>query len=497
MSDKDLTIFERRFQQWSVTHPWRWIATTDRETAAKFISDQTEKITSTQLEAADRIIVSQERIASGIDEIALGIDRVADGLEGLASAFEWGFSEMVWQLEQQRTILEKFLQVLQAPLDTQAKELRKRAEDAYGNGWIDDALGDFLESEKKNRYDFTIHQSLGNIYLFHKKIPAKALEYYEKAVKYATPKSPYHVSLALLHIGLIRYLQEDFQKAYEATSKAIELSPNLYEAYYQRAQYCANLGKYDEAIDHLWEAIKGDRNYSLKAESEKDFDVMRKELQSFFKDLSDQAQKEAKEKTDKAEELIAYAESYGLSASGESDKFKTAVEKYGAANEFLNRVSLFDYWDAIDKAWDVQELTLDALEGYLAAQMARASEEYSTDEKKLEDRKEFWSHIPIAIFAGALGLLYIIGAISTFAEEGIGWGIFYLIFGAIGFVITFIVGGLILGGLSAAISHAIFHFLRKREKTRYESRLVKLHGNLSEVKSKRSELNWEYKQQKD
>jgi len=480
MSDKGLTTFEKRFEDWRVDYPWQWIATTDRAAAAKFISDQTEKIRRTQLEAADRIIVSQERIASGIDEIAVGVDRVADGLEGLASAFEWGFSVMVWHLEQQRSVLQEILKVLQAPLDTQAKELKKRAENAYQNGWIPDAIEDFLQSERKNRYDFTVHQSLGNIYLFHKKNPEKALEYYEKAVKYATPESSYHASIALLHIGLTKYLQEDFQKAYEATSKAIELSPNLYEAHYQCAQYCANLDKYDEALDHLWKAIEGDRNYCLKAESEKDFDVMRKELQSFFKDLRDQAQKEAKEETDKAEELIAYAKSFGLLVSGESQKFKTSVEKYGEATEFLKRASLFDYWDAIDMARDVQELVLDASEGYLSDQKLHVEKEYRDKRERLnkeaESRAIFPSLVLSPLIIGAIAV--VIGAIIN-VSIGVCGGIALLLIG----------GAPLFNLLKKSFSNIVFDTLIKEDKGYYKSKLARTRANLMKVGIKREQLS--------
>ena len=213
MPNRDLIIFENRFENWELNHPRQWMATADRNDVANYISIQTDKVANAQLKAADRIVVSQDRIASGIDKVAFGIDRLADGLESIASTFEWGFTEIVWQLEQQRFVLEDILRVLQAPLDTQAKELRKRAENAYKNGWFDDALEDFLESEKKNRYDFTVHQYLGNIYFFEKKNPKMALEYYNKTVKYAKPVSPYHASFALLHIGLLNYLHGDNMKA--------------------------------------------------------------------------------------------------------------------------------------------------------------------------------------------------------------------------------------------------------------------------------------------
>jgi tetratricopeptide (TPR) repeat protein len=277
MSNQDLARFERRLADWEITHSMQFERGIDR-------------IVDANLKHTYRVIVSQERIESGIDKVALGIDKVANRLRNLESAFMWYHLDIVWRLELQRETLRRILEVLQAPLDTQAKELRKTAEDAYRNGWIDEALEDFLESEKKNRYDFTIHQSLGNIYLFHKRNPVKALEYYKKAAKYAAPKSRYYTCLALIHSGLIGYLLEDFQYAYKGTSLAIKISPKFYEAHYKHAQYCALLGKQDEAIEHLETAIKGDIYYCVKADNEKDFEVMKERLQSFFKELRDNAQ---------------------------------------------------------------------------------------------------------------------------------------------------------------------------------------------------------------
>ncbi len=331
-----------------------------------------------QLKAADRIIVSQDRINSGIDELVFGIDRVSDGLENLASAFEWGFSELIWQLEQQTERMKEILNVLQKPLDTQAKELKKRAEYAYKNGWINDALEDFLESEKKNRYDYTIYQYLGNIYLFHEKKPENALEYYEKALKYASPRSHYHASYALLHIGLVRYLHGDFQEAYEAVSQAIELSPDFYEAYYQRAQYCACLDRYDEAIEDLRSAINGDRYYCVKADSEKDFDVMKEQLRAFFKEWMTLAFNQAETEIIKAEEIIQDAESILELIVPTIHKPRDATYKFGVvrkaakvaknrlndANNFLERRSLLDCWDAIDNAHNSQDVA------YLTREMA-------------------------------------------------------------------------------------------------------------------------------
>ncbi|MDP3104366.1 MAG: CDC27 family protein [Candidatus Methanoperedens sp.] len=393
--------------------------------AASFLSRQTTRIVNSHLETANRIIVSQDRIASGIDEINFGIDRLSDGLESLASAFDWGFSELVWQIEQQRKELTNILKVLEAPLDTQAKELKKRAEDAYKNKWIDDALEDFLESEKKNRYDFTVHQYLGNIYFFEKKAPEIALKYYEKAAKYAEPKSLYYTSYALIHIALIYYLEKDFKKAYDATSKAIELSPDFYEAHYQHAKYCANLNKYDEAIEHLDKAQIGDRYYCVKADSEKDFQVMKKQLLSFFESLRVIAQKEAEIELNQAQELV---QSAGAQDSDEyaPDSFELAKNKLKEAKTFFGRKSYFDYLDAEWKAKESQKDALVSSIKSLSTQINETNKVYGKESyddqrmKKSIDEWNIWISLAVLIFFGAVSFWIglIIGVIVFFFIKG-------------------------------------------------------------------------------
>ena len=382
----NLAPFEKRIENWEVIHPRRWIATTDRAKVADFLSAQTRKITEGQLKAADRVIVSQGRIADKIDDAILATRDIAEGLEELQATFEWGITELIWQIEQEREVLKNILKVLQAPLDTQAKELKKRAEYAYRNRWIDDAFQDFLESEKKNRYDFTIHQNLGNIYFFEKKNPEKALEYYNKAVKYATPKSSYYTSISLLHVGLVKYLQEDFQGAYEATSKAIELSPNLYEAHYQHAQYCVKLGKYDEAIKHLKKAIvEGDKYYWVKADSEKDFNVIKKQLHSLFKELHNNAESQVFFGMGAIGRLIDRAKShYNIPEIG---KLKIARTKLLKSTVLLWKRSFLDCHDAYRKIFVAAKITVDFSVEYLSNQTKMLEDKIITLKKEVKRRE--------------------------------------------------------------------------------------------------------------
>lgn len=362
MSEKALSLFERNFDDWRIRHPRYWIATVDREVAANFISEQAEKIVNAHLQAADRVLVSQDRITQETKRISSGIDELTRGFENISYTFEWGFSEMIWHLEENSALLEEILAVLQAPLNTRAKELRKRASDAYRNGWIDEAMEDFLESEKLNRYDFTIHQSVGNIYLFHKKNSEKALEYYKKAVKYATPRSALHTSIALLHEGLVHYILEDYLAAYDATSRAIDLSPDLVEVYYQHAQYCARLGKYNEAIQNLDKAIGKDRYYFLKASLDDNFHAMESQLRSLFDEYHVAANEKAKDNIADAQEKIQDVEvkikSFSGNLSSAYERIEVAKNKAREAQALVDSDSLFDEWDAIIKAFVAYDFAL-------------------------------------------------------------------------------------------------------------------------------------------
>lgn len=286
----------------------------DVKTQTKTLNKQTEALIATQIASTSEIISSQERISEGIDNVAYGVERVEEGIYGLKAAFEWGISEVVWQIEQNRHVLQGILAVLMAPLDTQAKELRRRAEDAYTNGWFEDALEDFLESEKKNKYDFIVHISIGMIYLFQKIDKEKTLEYFDKAIKYAKPKSPYHASYALLYKALIKRDFGLIEEAERYTAEAVELCPDFAEALYQNALYNALLNKPDKAIPLLRKAIEMDVNYCLKVHNERGFDKIRHHINELNVELRDEQKQKA------------------------LDKYSVITNKHDALNNLVNEV---------------------------------------------------------------------------------------------------------------------------------------------------------------
>lgn len=251
-----------------------------------------------QLGAAERIVISQEGVASETAflrrELESASEDVTAQLEALTATFEWGFSELIWIAQQHTALLSQIRQLLMAPLDTQAQELRKRAEYAYEQGWYEEALADFVEAERKNPYDFVVHHYTGNILLFHSQDYDRAVEYYERAAKYAVPRAPACAAFALLHAGEARERQGDAKAAYEITKRAVAIPGSSPEVFYQHARHCAEVGEFDEGEWYLERAIGKCRYYCAKCSGDESFQPMRGRVEDLLKRIRDRLQAEAR-----------------------------------------------------------------------------------------------------------------------------------------------------------------------------------------------------------
>jgi len=288
-----------------------------------------------------------------------------------------------------------------------------------------------------------------------------------------------------LHIGLIRYLQEDFQGAYQATSKAIELSPNLCEAYYEHARYCSKLGKYDEAVKYLESAIfLGDAYYCIKVYSEKDFDTMRDRLRLLFEEWLNQSLDLAKSVIDKLRGLIQDAESEGLS-------YETSHELASAKNE-LNKVkilyrreSLLDCWDATCNALKTAKAVADSLVKHLSNQNFRIEQEHNNKVRKHEEMLKNVPTHPLTkiLLVLMLPLFFVVAYYSRNWLLGFGSWFAVLVTAGLGIFAPIVVAGLIQ---TAHRSNLKKDFERYRES--YENELSILLNRLSQFRTKREQL---------
>lgn len=272
------------------------ITAVQRETA-RHIADAEAETTRALERGFGALIASQGEMRAVMEEgfttVSHGLQQIAGGVEALRADFDWAMSGLLWKVELQQETLQTILNTLQAPLDTQAKELRRRAEFAYGQGWYEEALKDFLASEERNYQDFAIHQAIANIYLYHKQPLEldKARAYYLKAGKYATPHSKYHAALGYLHGGFVCYLQRDDAAAIENARRAVELYPSWTEARYQLAKFAAAAGRAKIAIPALEKVIRIERNYAIKARVDPDFETIEAAATAMMKRLYAEAKR--------------------------------------------------------------------------------------------------------------------------------------------------------------------------------------------------------------
>ncbi|OGT96853.1 MAG: hypothetical protein A2X80_12770 [Geobacteraceae bacterium GWB2_52_12] len=390
----------------------------DVRTQTEVISRQSQLLIESQVNTSNSIILSQDKVAKGILELGYGIDSVSQGMDKLGAAFEWGISEVVWQIEQNRELLADIIEILQAPLNTQAKERKKRAVDAYCNNWIDEAEEEFLESEKLNKFDFTIHISLGIIYLFKIKNKSKALEYFDKAIRYATPKSPYHASYALLHKGVIKYSDGLFNDAVQCTREAISLSPEFAEAHYQNSLYNAKIENFIESMKSLEKSILLDRKYCIKAVNDKEFCSINADIIKVIENLTQQ---------NNLENVASFGELNIMKEGIEHivkpvTKLSSLFEEYGLSNDFdninkaINSMAHFDSLDAkkmiVDAKSKMRKLIVN-LEKQMSDDSAKLNSSIETDKSKHETAIYVSSHRYRKLFTTAGGILGICVGFSS------------------------------------------------------------------------------------
>src|SRR5581483_6216780 len=164
------------------------------------------------------------------------VERLAGGIARLNSDFNLLLGDVIWKCEMQQEALGNILHEIRlAEFEREANAYRSRAERSYLNGWHAEALNDFLEAEKRNYPDFTVHRSIAHIYLYHVVNLPEALKYFLKAAKYARPTDPAQAAEAHFFAAMVCMLERQTEEAFAQLQEAILLNPDLCEAHYQWA----------------------------------------------------------------------------------------------------------------------------------------------------------------------------------------------------------------------------------------------------------------------
>ena len=228
----------------------------------------------------------RQDVRAGLRTLEFKLEDLAGGVARLNADFSPLLGDIVWKLEMQHTALLDVLEEIRlAEFEREARAYRTRAEKAYLNGWYEEALRDFLKAEKRNYPDYVVLRSIANLYLYHCINLPNALIYFRKAAKYARPTDAQQAAEAHYFAGLTCLIQQHQEDALAEWREAIALQPQFYDAYYRYAAVAAMLGKEDDAIVNLEQAISGDPRYYERAKTDPVFDSLRPQVELLLERL--------------------------------------------------------------------------------------------------------------------------------------------------------------------------------------------------------------------
>ncbi len=365
-------------------------------------------ISNVSQEIIDSNVANQKEInrvlQRDFDDIVDSIDSIGEGIESLHAAFNFAIGQVLWKLEMCHKALAEILQEVRlAEFEREARSFRTRAEDAYKNGWYQESLSDFLEAEKRNYQDFAVLFSIANIYLYNNteyedndSEPSleKALVYYLKSAKYSTPKSKKHAAKSYLFSGWTCYLLKKDNDALDYTSKALELNPDLTEAYFQKAKILMCLDSPDKALVPLRKAIEIDRDYSIKACMDEDFKRYDKAVQGLLDKMRTEAQKAAQEALDsvntKAEKINRLGIGrYYLQDYARNERKIITSEITKATHSFRNG-TLYGYLDSETFSTKTSVALFHAVAAFAKEAIKDAKNKLLIHKKELSDIQSGW-----------------------------------------------------------------------------------------------------------
>lgn len=235
-----------------------------------------------------------------------------NGFDAMISSFDMGMNNIVSHMEFQTETMKQGLKNISKLLENQNKTLAfERYKDAvreYENYLVnqelillDDAynyLQESLASFKGNPY---VYFYLGNIYMIvdaNKKYfdLDKAIENYSLAVLYSkSPDKRNNMRLAAMsafNAAWASYANNNVKKAIEFAENSKEYSDHIAENRYNLAKFYAYQGKAEDSIKNLDFVIKKyDPNYTLKANIDSDFNIIKEERNRYFESLRDEKRK--------------------------------------------------------------------------------------------------------------------------------------------------------------------------------------------------------------
>ena len=311
----------------------------------------------------NKIIASQDRLANviqlGNDRISAGISELSDDIRQLNASFNWGFNQIIISMGHLNDSLDKLISLVSNPSHTWSMEQYNIARDALNQKLYDDALDYGLRAingygdHTGYRLEYRFHMLVGLVHFGNfdntdEKILnlEKSENYFLDAAKYARTYYPDEAAIAYLYAGKAAYCNGEMEKSLSHFQNAIDLSPYLSEAAFQKAKVNMYLDNPNNAMPDLRSAISLDRNYAIKAMNDGDFTPHEPHVSELISDLRDGEKREYLADLEKFDNKFSKLETLLPKLSAADIDFSDVTNMKENAHKEAKTETFFGYQDA-------------------------------------------------------------------------------------------------------------------------------------------------------
>lgn len=280
----------------------------------------------------------------------------------------YSFAPLIFQLDCETEELKKYRSVNQPNEDARFKVARinrRKAEESYRSGQIDEAIRQFRESEEKNESDYTMLYQLGLIYFFEKADYNESCNYFKKAAKYAQNKSSIIYLCSTIFFALLLRLfgsatnnSSLLEEAYSALMQVYNANSQSIMLNYALAQACAALasksGYAPTAKDLIKRLIKGNEITALQMTYDVSFSSFLPQIGEVINALSGETKSSAIDnfkQIDEAVERISHMSKY----MGSSTRLAAIRNEYRELQARINAPNYFELKDVEVQAKKLME----------------------------------------------------------------------------------------------------------------------------------------------
>lgn len=359
---------------------------------------QAERI-GAQIEQSSRDIVSA--VEQGSADVVNSIQQMSDYLGS-------ELCEVRWAVERQTEVSQEILRVMLNSLSNESRQYFEQGVKCYETTEYDFARERFSKALEANRTNHFTYQYLGFIAVAEDNSD-EAIRNFDLARKFA--ETGYYKALALSHLARSNHALGDDSTAVDFAKSATAAHSDTAKFWYELAAYNIYLGRKNEAISALREAIERDWTYWAVVSSDSDFDSIRVHVNQLLDELREREKQKARKAIDNLKRAMDTAKKAG--AENELSGFPKVVSDLEA--QYRKNI-VFIYRDIVpkaqewhDKALVITEKAIDAKKRQKASIQNEISDLQSKVDSMYSELGFLWKMLGGGILIWVIDLIIALG----------------------------------------------------------------------------------------